>query len=106
MWSVDGPSELRPRLRALVLYRVVGPFPLKNNPMKNDYQKAKVTIELEDGQKLTFVAYIRTQERTPFDLPLPDVLRHDGKWRGDKLPDPPKLNFEGTTIGEMTITLP
>lgn len=71
--------------------------------MKNEYQKAKVTIELEDGQKVEFAAALRTRERNYFDLPPPGL---DGRWNGVKLPDPPKWNFEGTTLGEIALTLP
>lgn len=73
--------------------------------MKTEYQKCKVTIELEDGVKAEFVAVLHVRERrVPFDPQPSHHYNHDGKWNGMKLPEPPQWNIEGTTLGAMVMT--
>jgi len=69
------------------------------------FQKAKVTIELEDGSKTEFVAVLHVRETIPcFDGPLAPEFAHDGKWRNDRLPEPPKWEISGRTIGQFVLT--
>lgn len=71
--------------------------------MHNQPQRAKITIELESGDTATFVAILTTHERPKLEGLEPDSIGQ--RLGGQRLADPPRWDFEGTTIGAMTFFL-
>ena len=68
--------------------------------MHNKPKRAKITIELESGDAVSFVAIITTHECPKLEGIEPGSIAQ--RWNGEKL-EPPRWDFEGTTIGAMTM---
>ena len=72
--------------------------------MTTNSQKAKVSIELENGDKVEFVAILNIRKFSKLESDYYYTPESDLQWHGEKLPDPPRWNIRGSTIGVLTFT--
>jgi hypothetical protein len=69
----------------------------------NPPQRAKITIELEDGTVAAFVAALSIRQVPNDEWDRVPIL--DQRWRGAILPPSPRWDLEGSTLGNMTLTI-
>jgi hypothetical protein len=72
--------------------------------MEPTHHKAKITIELEDGTKAEFVSLMPVFKSIEEPWNYPDHLS-DKRWNGVQLPEPPRWEFRGTSVGDITVTI-